>query len=333
MQTKSQRGLALLLVTFIVALASIIVVSLTHSTYLGSVLGVAAERSVQAEYVLKSAVNFARVLIKEDQTEEDSLKDYWGQFANGLSVPPELLGLEASNVKIELEIRPEGAKLNVNNLVRRDLNGQADVRYRGVFERLFLLLQFDQDDEQMPVGPYEGQVFGVNELVANLIDYMDADEEPYDLDGFRGIENENSGFPNSRINRLEELASVPGFTPARVQRLLPFLTAYDNFYLNINMAPRLLLLSLHADMDESEVDEIIAFRAGEDGPFQNVNKLSEFISDQTVLSEITPFLTHRNTWFQVLAKVDYGTSVYFMRTLLDKPTRGELPEIRKQEIF
>ncbi|MCO6431433.1 MAG: general secretion pathway protein GspK [Deltaproteobacteria bacterium] len=329
----SQKGLALLLVTFIVALASIIVVNLTYSTYLGSILGLTAERSVQAEYVLKSAVNFARVLIKEDITDEDSMRDEWGRFANGLAVPPELLGMAAQNVLIELEIRPEGAKLNVNNLVPRQFNGQPDLKYRRIFERLFTLLQFDQDEEEQASGPAQGEFFGVKEMVANLIDYMDPDEEPYDADGFRGIENERSGFSNNRISRLEELAAVPGFTPARVQRLLPFLTAYDNFYLNLNLAPRILLLSLHPDLEEAQIDQIIAFRSSEEGPFQNTNKLAEFIPDDSILSDINPLLTHRNQWFQVLAKVDYGTSTYYMRALLSKNSKGELPDIRKQEIF
>lgn len=329
----SERGLALLIVIFIVALASIVVINLTYSTYLGSRISVTAERSVQAEYILKSTVNFARTLIKMDDTDEDSLKDFWGKFSNGLDLPPDMLGINVPNIRIQLEIRPEGSKMNIKSLVPRTLNGQPDTKWRDVLERLCLKLGFDADQEQQASGSYEGRNFTVKEMIGNLIDYMDSDKEPYEADGFKGIENDSSGFPNTQISRLAELAAVPGFTPARVQMLSPFLTTRDNLRININLAPKLLLSSLHPDVADAQVESIIQYRNSEEGPFQNISKLRDFVTDDSAFNEISSLLTERSNWFQVLAKVDYGTSTYFLRSYLSKTGKNQLPIIQSIELF
>jgi general secretion pathway protein K len=329
---NNQSGLALLLVMFLVALASILVINLTYSTYLGSRLSNSIEKSVQAEYLLKSALNYARVLIKADETEEDSNKDEWGKFANGVSIPAEYLDIPVKNVNIELEIRPEGAKMNIKSIVPRTLNGQPDTRWRGVLERLFQQLGFDNDGEVPGPGQYEDMTFGTKELVANFIDYVDEDRDSYDSDGFRGIENENSGFPNTQISRIGEISAIPGFTAARMQKLMPFLTTQDNLRININLAAKILIQSLHPDIDANQVDQIISFRNSEEGPFQNISKLQEFVSSD-VFDQIQSLITVQSNRFQVLAKVDFGTSTSYLRAFVSKVGRNQLPIIQSLELF
>jgi type II secretory pathway component PulK len=43
--------------------------------------------------------------------------------------------------------------------------------------------------------------------------------------------------------------------------------------------------------------------------------------------------TVESKWFQVLAKIDYQTSTYFMRAYISRNKSGELPEIRSIELF
>lgn len=333
---NQNSGLALLLVLFIVALASIIVINLTYSTYLGSRISITAERSVQAEYLLKSALNFARALIKADQTDEDSYRDDWGKFANGLTIPPDLLGIDTpdfANIKIDLEIRTEGSKMNLKNLVPGSQDGQASAKWRDVLTRLFIALGFDNDADAESGVNSGGTAYKSHDMVANLIDYIDPDQEPYNIDDFKGIENENSGFSNSQITRMGELAAVPGFTAARIQKMTPFLSTKDKLQININLASRLLIKSLHEDLTDGEVDRIIEYRNSEEGPFKSAGQVRDFIQDEQVYNEISSLITERSGWFQVLAKVDYGTSTYFMRAYISKTTLGQLPNIQSIEIF
>ena len=329
---KESSGLALVLVMFIVALASIIVINLTYSTYLGSRIGATIERSVQGEYILKSALNFARVLIKTDDSDEDSYKDFWGKFANGLIIPAELLDINVPNLRIELEIRPEGSKMNLKALIPSSPGAQPNVKWRGVLERLFISLGFDADEEQELYGPFEGKHFTSKEMVANLIDYVDDNEDAYDNDGFTGIESEQTKFPNNQITRVGELAAIPGFTAARVQLLMPFITTQDNNRININLAPKLLIKALHPDIDDTQADQIVSFRNADEGPIENIIKLKDFVTSATY-DQIEELITVQSNRFQVLAKVDFGTSSYFLRAYLSKAGRNQLPVVQSLELF
>jgi len=334
---QSSGGVALILVVFIVALASILVVNLTYSTFLGGRLHNHVERGFQAEYILKSAVNMARAIIKEDDTAEDSAKDPWGAFINGVPVPPEILGLESANTTIEVEIRPEESKVPLRAIVPVQ-GGEVDIRWRDATLRLFRLLGFDEDNEKDHTGLFPGQVFNAEELVAVLIDYMDDDDESYSAADFaRGVESQlpSGTFPNQRIRRIGELSAVPGFTPNRVRRLTPFVTVFGNNRINLNLAPEIVLRSLHEDISEQQVREIINFRDSDEGPFTHQNQrlaLEEIIGTE-IYQEVATMIGVQSRWFQVLAKADYGGTRYFIRSYISKDDQAELPVIRSVELF
>lgn len=332
-----ERGVALILVLFIVTLASVLVVSLTYSTHLGSRLASMSERSFESEYLLKSAVNLARVLIKEDTTPEDGLQDLWGEFSGGVGVPPALLGIDLPNVRVALEIRPEESKVPIRALVPVS-SGPPDLKWRELMVRLFRRLGFDEDKEVDQSGLFPGRHFTSEELVAALIDYMDSDNESYAPGDFaEGIEGQlpPNTLANNRIARIGELSGIPGFTPARLRKLSPFMTVFGNGRININLAPKLILEVLSPDINESQVQQIIDYRSGKEGPFneQSFSSVLAEIIGQDIWERVSSMLTVRGGWFQVLSKVDYGNSTYFMRAYVSKAGQRELPEIRSVELF
>jgi general secretion pathway protein K len=337
--TPTTRGVALILVIFIVALASTIVINLAYSTHLSSRRNNMVERGFQAEYVLKSAINFARVLLQNDKTDEDSAADIWGAFLNGQIVPAEMLGINQPNVRIELEIRPEASKIPLRQLVPS--TGTPEVRWRDALARLFKNLGFDEDESEVDhTGIFPGRHFLSEELVSLLIDYMDQDNEPYDPIQLNqtafavGVEGKGtrSVFTNERIARLGELSTIPGFTPKRVRMMTPFLTATNSTQININTAPKEVLRVLNEDINDQMLDEIVSFRSGAGGPFKNRSKLAEIVGND-ISAKISSLVDIQGKYFQVLAKVDYETSTFFARAFLEKGPRGELPEIRSLELF
>lgn len=352
----SARGVALILVTFVIALATIIVVSLAYNTYMATRSNLVAERSLQAEYILKSALNAARVLIKEDTAPETSLKSAWGKFVSGQNVDPEILGLHVPGLHIELEINSEEAKIPVPSLMPDSIQkGAVDMKWRFVLECLFRDLGFDNDaTEVWQNPPFQNRFFTSQELVANLIDFMDPDSESYnEQDYAKGIEGEIKDkelgvFKNSRIEEIDEMSAIPGFTPARLRHALPYLTTHGaKNKININLASRRVLKCLHPGITESAVDKIIGFRQSEEGPFTKDNIASEMSSK--IVDDVTWNGTStqggissmvsagpaqsESPHFAVLAKVDYGAATYFMRAYVYRWTSGELPEIYSVEIF
>lgn len=336
---RAERGIALIIVTFVVALATILVVNLAYSVYLEARLNSNVERSLRAEYILKSGISLARVLLKSDTTPEDNPDDAWQKFKNGVPIPPQFLGISDPNVRIEIEIRPEESKMPLRDLVPLSL-GSADTRWRGAVLRLFQKLGFDSDQEPDHTGLFPDRVFSSEEMVANLIDYLDTDPDTYNADDFaRGIEGDlpEGYFPKERITgfRIGELNVIPGFTPARLKKLTLFVTTVGNSRVNLNMASSAVLEALHEDITPQMVQQIIAFREGEDGPFLPESQKIQLtnIVGEDIYNEITVLIGVTSTYFQVLAKVDYGTSTYFMRTYLSKGRVNDLPAIRSIELF
>lgn len=327
--------MALLLVVFVVTLASILVVNLTYSVFLEARLNTATEKGIAAEYVLKSALNVARVVLKNDNSNEDSEKDIWAIFARGAPVPPEWLGMNEPNVVVTLELRPESSKMSIKPAQGNDVN----TARRDALVKLFQLLQFDDDNDPQPFGPFAGKVFNSKDMVANLIDYIDADKESYAEGDFRGVDAEmpEGVFPNvGNIMYLNELQLIPGFTPARVERLIPFVTTYGSEKVNINFAPLFVLQSLDPDLDESLAQALIDFRTSGNGPFEVsnlTNQLRTVLGNDDLADRLPSRVTTTSDWFQVIAKVDYGVSNYFLRAYLVRNATKELPKIKWVELF
>lgn len=338
-ETRGQRGIALILVTFIIALATIVVVNLTYSTYLSARSNAVVERSLYAEYLLKSTVNLAIALIKADPDQnKDGPLDEWAKFANGIPLPPELLGLEEQNMTIEVEITPENQKFPVRTLINRATNAP-DPAARDRIARLFQELGFDSDTKEVPQsGMFAGAFFDSKALVANLIDYMDPDSDSYQDPNFTaGIEANlpKDSFPNRVIDRVSELAGVPGFTPHRMQVLEPFLTANDDSRINVNFAPPQVLAALDPLIGSRQIEDIIEYRGSPQGPFSySDGKFAQVINDSTLYNNISPIIGYNSRYFTIIAKVEFGTQAFFARALITRDGgTNNAPDIHSLEMF
>lgn len=338
---KDERGIALLLVLVIVTLASIFVVHMSWKSSLEARQNKAVERSLQAEYLLKSALNFARVLIMADQVPEvDGKTDPWANgvlsLADGALLPLEMLGIHTPGIRLSLEVRPADSKFPLQAIKDNPVHRDAAVR-------LFQALGFDNDKQADTTGLFPGRVFTSAEMVANIIDYYDSDKESYQSPDFpnasgiegqlpEGLELRNEG----KMSRVSELAAIPGFSPARVQLLLPFTRVLGKQKMNVNFIPKVVLQSLSDDMTPSLADALIAFR---DGPIpfgdQDSNLAAELtnIIGDSVADEILSLLDTDSQSFEVVAKVEDAVSSYFLRALLAGSRPGEAPKVFSMEIY
>lgn len=309
----SQRGIALILVIFIIALSTIIVVNLTYSTYLSARSNAVVERSLGAEYLLKSAINLAMALLKADNNHPDwdGPKDKWAKFSSGVPIPPELLGLTDRNLSLELEISPENQKINVKSLMSAK---SPDPLARNRLACLFQEIGLNNDTREVAAtGIFSGVFFDSKSLVSNLIDYMDPNPDTYSATDFpKGVKEilPKGTFPGHVPEKLAELTSIPGFTPHRMQVLEGFLTTYDS-KININFASRQVLKCMDPLMDSSKVDQIMDYRIGDKGPFKNGDGMYKLIVTQS-----NTIVGYTSNYFQIIAKVDYGTKAYYARAIV-----------------
>ncbi|NMC64498.1 MAG: general secretion pathway protein GspK, partial [SAR324 cluster bacterium] len=227
--------------------------------------------------------------------------------------------------------------------------GPLEAKWRYVFECMFRDLGFDNDSNEVwKQAPFQGRFFNAQQLVANLIDYMDKDSESYNEQNFeKGVEGEikeqdGDIFKNNIIQQIDEIGTIPGFTASRTRKLLPYVTTYgEKKTVNLNLASRRILKCLSPEILPNEVDKIIEYRESEDGPFK-VDTYSSLIRGQMVAdstwNDISSIVSvgpssSASAYFSILSKVDYGTATYFMRAVVYRWSSGDLPEIASVEIF
>ncbi|MBX7137163.1 MAG: general secretion pathway protein GspK [Oligoflexia bacterium] len=333
---SSERGLAIILVIFIVSLMTILVVNLAYSTTLSSRLNAMAVRSVQAEYILKSALNLARRLLMEERPQQEQLPNPWEMFVNSAPIPSELLGINEPNVRVELEIRPEDSKIRIDQLVQ----GSSADRWAEALYNLFQHLGFSDDQEEDQSGLFPKRVFKSEEMVGNLIDFIDPDKESFQGSAFaHGIESElrEGEFPNERLASINELKNVPGFTPNRLKKMFPYVTTRGKYKVNINSAPPEVLKALHREIDDNLVQRILDRR--KEGPFKRPGWVTEYrdIVGEEIFNATYNMVDVESNWYQVIAKVDYGgNSRYFLRAVVFQEGTGlnaQLPRINSLELF
>lgn len=345
-----ERGVALLIVTLMVVMMSMLVMQISHSTFLhGRSIGL-IQRNVQAEYLLKSALNIGAAMIQNDETPYyDSItEDVWGRFSTGLPIPEEILaqvGINYPGVEVSMEIMPEDAKINIATSTVRDSGSGstsetislAQYFTKKLFENLGFNGPGDLFDIIDTTGPIRRQ-FTSAQLTSNLIDFYDDNNESFTTtepmsdgdklpDGIEGDLPENY-FPEKGKKpgslEMRELLLVPGMTPLRLQALMPFARVKGRFEININIAPIEVLRSISNEIDDTFAQSIIDYRNNE-GPFKDLTPLEDF----GPMNPITRgALSVSSKHFDFIAKVRFGdTKSFFIQARIEKGASPAEPAI------
>ncbi len=334
--------MALLLVLFVVVLISIVSLTLTQSTYLGSRLHAAYVDRFRSEVLLQSTLNVALEIISQDQQKTDPPKDSWGIFTQGRTVPASYLGITDPHLQIGLEITAEESKIPLRWVLPSPGNSRA-AEWRDSLARLFANLGFDTDRETDHTGLFANRPFSSKQMVANLIDFMDADDTSYSEAQFAtGIEGElpSGYFPKGGQTdyTLRDLSIIPGFSPSRMKRLSPYVTPITEVNnININLAPAILIRSIDPSITPESAQAIVAFARGPEGPFSSSNNQGTAVLQQYFpnYQSVSSFVSFRSRVLQVTAKVQLGDRPYFLRALILRRNLGdpEAPNVLSREFI
>ena len=323
--------MALIMIVFMIALASAILISLTDSTYVAMRLNGAAEQRIKAEYILKSAVNVAQVLIKNDTSPfDDPTLDAWMIFAEGREVPGDLLALPEPNIRVSLLITSTNAKVP---LLKIYSSSGVEQNWKAILLRLFVQLGFDQP-LPMNQAPDGSPLPDAKQLISNLIDYLDNDEDNFPGDTVLppGIEEnlpDGQKFPNSGgMDALaNELPSIPGFSAGRIQRLLPYVTTIRTSNINVNAASMEVISAVVTDPSAAAGIEQCRNPASGGSPIQNPS--TDLLSRCGVSDPNSTLFRGQGQWYEVIAKVEYGTAMFMASAELDNTGgTGRLPKIQ-----
>ncbi|AWL29143.1 general secretion pathway protein GspK [Acinetobacter defluvii] len=230
---KQQKGIALITILVMVALATILAASIAKRQYATNENTAVLMRQNQALNYAKSAeAFFSELLIQDTQNSPntDNLQEVWAK-------PMPAFPVEGGFISGTL--KDESGKFNLNSLFTSD--GKVDEENKAYFERILVRVGLPAEISQA------------------VIDWQDQDDIPM---GAMGAEsNYYNGLqpPYSAANRpffsVEELKLVRGFEGGKYDLIEPYVSALPDVStkININTAPALLLAALDPKVDVAQV--------------------------------------------------------------------------------
>ena len=248
---SQQTGAALITTLLAVTLLTIAVVEFAYSSQVDYHLAHNALKMLQANYLTRSGVNLAMLVLKRDGRSLsgiDSLRDEWAR-----PLPP----LPVGEGMVAIRVNEQG-KLNLNAL--RNSNGTINRAWREVAERLFTLREVDVA------------------LLDPLFDWLDGDDFPEP----RGAEHDHYARfsppyapANDLLLTLGELGRIEGFsalTRARLHEVVTVLPSHTTL-VNVNTAPADVLAALFPMVDMQMLEQFLVARL--ETPVRGVNELRE----------------------------------------------------------
>ena len=235
---RRRQGMVLVIVlVFALLLVSSIATFLRRAT-IDSFVVRNRDAAARAEALARGGVELGIALLLEDRLEEEasaeggfrveSLFDPWARVAE--------LDLDVGEgASLRLEIEDAGARLNLNALVvdgeeppAPDAGGAPEVGNTEADAESFLRDFLEKVIEEMPGRP-EQKNYDVEELVLNLMDWVDADETRRR----GGLEDESYQgrtppyrAANQRLLSVDELRLVQGFDGKLVDALAPYVGVF-----------------------------------------------------------------------------------------------------------
>jgi len=199
-------------------------------------------------------------------------------------------------------VEDEERKINLNKLVLPNGNAPDDQKL-AVFRRLLEILEIDPS------------------LADAIVDWVDIDNTPR-VGGAESAYYESlpraHKAKNDLFDTVEELRLVRGFTPAILETLRPFVTVHSSGKVNLNTAPKQILMSLSAGEDaadageigESTADEILEYRS--EHPFHKIEEIgnvSPFLQDLYKRTRFRDLVTVQGTAFHTRSSGELAGTV------------------------
>jgi len=289
---RNERGIALLATLLVLVLVVALAYEIFHIGARAAQTGAYGRDSIRCALLAEGGIGASRVALRQDARDNayDTLDEIWSR-----PVPPIDLGDGTALVAIEDEER----KVNLNRLVLPNGNAPDEQRL-AVFRRLL-------------------ETLGVDPAVADaVVDWLDNDDAPR-VGGAESSYYLGLPYPyrakNDLFDAVGELRLVRGVTPQVFEKLRPHVTVHSSGKVNINTAPKEVLMSLSAGSDAAEAgaidsaaaDAIVAYR--KEHPFtrsEEIGNVSPFLMELYRRTRLRDIVDVQSTAFRVRATGVFG---------------------------
>ena len=249
---SSQRGIALLTILVMVALATILAATIAkRQTNTAENTGYLMRQDQSLLYAKSAEAFFSELLIQDSDNGSsiDHLQENWAKPMPAFPVEDGF---------ISGRLLDESGKFNLNNLLKAD--GSVDDSARRWFEKLLQRVG-------LPA-----------ELSQAVIDWQDADDETTGAMGaesnyYQGLDPSYLAS-NTRFHQVEELKLVRGFEGKNYDLIAPYVTALpEATKINMNTAAPLLLASIDLKLDVKTLEQELKAKQAELTYFNSVEDL------------------------------------------------------------
>ncbi|WP_333662914.1 type II secretion system minor pseudopilin GspK [Acinetobacter sp.] len=249
---SSQRGIALLTILVMVALATILAATIAKRQINTSENTGYLMRQDQSLLYAKSAEAFFSELLIQDSDNGGNIDHLQENWAKPMPAFPVEDGFVSGR------LLDESGKFNLNNLLKAD--GSVDDSARRWFEKLLQRVG-------LPA-----------ELSQAVIDWQDADDETTGAMGaesnyYQGLDPSYLAS-NTKFHQVEELKLVRGFEGKNYDLIAPYVTALpEATKINMNTAAPLLLASIDPKIDVKTLEQELKAKQAELTYFNSVEDL------------------------------------------------------------
>ena len=303
---RHDYGIALITVLLVVAMATVVTVSMMSRQQFdirrtGNML-----QAEQAWLYIHGIEGWAGQLLSLDyhQSETDHLGEDWA-----IVLPP----MPVEGGKLSGSIEDMQGRFNINNLL--DSHGEVDTRSMLQFQHLLTVLSLDPG------------------LATELVDWLDADIEPR----FPGGAEDNTYVAlepayraaNRHMVNVTEIRLLRGMDTDSYAVLLPHVTALpERTKINVNTAGVPVLQSLVEGLSETEAKQILMERG--DKGFENVGKFLQHpvLAGRKVMQEMIGIESH---YFGINSQVQAGRIFLEYQTLLQRDDTGRTRIIQRAQ--
>jgi type II secretory pathway component PulK len=326
-RSRANDGIVLVMVLFFVLLLASAMASFLRRVAVDAGVATNRDRAQQAESLARGGVRLAEAILLEDlrvkgqQGGPDSRHDLWAR-AGDVDM------IDDPDVDLHVRIDDAASRINLNGFLEKGVVSADNVAYLSALLAGVIAI--------MPGRPEELR-YDPDELAANLVDWIDADEVRADGSLEEEIyqkRNPPTRPPNQPLLSVDELRMVEGFDGRLVEALKPFVGVYPlvgGGGVNLNTAPPWVLIQLlrggevggQRPLQEDDVRRIVDAR--DEGPLcsgesssPNCRSLSELLDGET----LRPKPTEHSNVFVVTAIARVVDVERRIETVIDRAAEG-----------
>jgi general secretion pathway protein K len=283
---RSNRGFALVITLIVTALLVALVTEFIAEVYVDTTSKQSYVDAQKAGLMAESGVAGAMAMLqfalpRKSYTSEHDL------WAKPLDLPEE-------QGTLRVTVEDESARLSLNQIVgangtfidENDPTGS----YYGTATRLFRNLKLPASD--------------LCDAIADWIDDNDIPKPGGAESTWYAARKPSFTAKNARLDTFEEVALVKGFSSEIIEKIRPFVTIYGESSfaapINVNTAPKELLMALDERITESQAEQIIDYR--KNTPFKDKSELVRVPGMERIATGLQSRITAKSTLFRILAE-------------------------------